>query len=367
MSDGARRVEHGLRPDDQPDQGPYTLQERMAHYGITGLSVAVISNFGVEWAKSYGLANADTQAAVTPRTLFQAASISKSVATVGALRAVAEGRLSLDDDINRFLCSWQLPVNEHTAAAPVTLRRLLGHTAGTTVSGFRGYAAGEVVPTLRQILDGEAPANTPPIRVDLRPGTEWRYSGGGYCIVQQALVDIYRRPFPELMQAFVLDPTGMTRSLYSERLSSRRQAVGAGHRSDGSVIPGKWHAYPELAAAGLWSTPTDLARFAIAMQRTLRGEEAGAFSKAIAQEMVSTTVADGYGLGLFVDRRGDEVYYGHDGANDGYRCTMRWHQSAGCGAIIMTNSDNGGAVLPELMAAIAAEYEWPGYRPRGRE
>jgi CubicO group peptidase (beta-lactamase class C family) len=197
---GMRAVENGLRREDQLDQRPtWTLQERMAHYRVPGVSVAVISGLKIDWAKGYGFASVETKAPVTPDTIFQAGSLGKAVTVAGALRAVQEGRLSLDSDINHFLRSWQLPENEHVAATPVTLRHLLGHTAGTTVSGYFGYFAEDPLPTLLQVLEGQHPANSPAVRVDLRPGTAWRYSGGGYCVVQQALIDVYGRPFPEIM------------------------------------------------------------------------------------------------------------------------------------------------------------------------
>jgi len=360
-------VEHGLRSEQEPDQSPtWTRAERMAHHRVPGLSLAVISEFRIAWANGYGLANAETGAPVTTDTIFQAASISKAVTAAGALRAVEEGRLALDEDINRALRSWRLPENEHTAAAPVTLRGLLGHTAGTTVSGFPGYLADAPLPTLLQVLDGQAPANTPPIRVDLRPGTAWRYSGGGYCIVQQALMDRWGEPFQEIMEARVLAPVGMKSSFFTERLKGPRVRRAAwAHRSSGAVLESRWLGFPELAAAGMWSTADDLARFVVALQRALRGDARGGIAPRVAAQMLSTSVSDGYGLGLQLLPRNGEVYFSHGGSNPGYTCLFVGHRTAGCGAVMMANSEHGFALFPELLAAIAAEYGWPGYFPQG--
>ena len=239
-----------------------TLAARMAELKVPGVSIAVIYNGAIEWAKGYGAAEAGTQTPVTPRTLFQAASVSKPVAALAALRLVEQGRLVLDEDVNAKLKSWKVPENEFTKAEKVTLRRLLSHTAGLTVHGFGGYPADVPVPSLAQVLDGEKPANSAAIRVDIVPGTVWRYSGGGYTVMQQLLIDVTGRAFPDILAELVLKPVGMTDSTYEQPLpEARRGGAAAGHTSDGKLLPGRCHTYPEMAAAGLWTTPTDLARF----------------------------------------------------------------------------------------------------------
>jgi CubicO group peptidase (beta-lactamase class C family) len=238
----------------------YTLSQRMEHYHVHGLSVAVIDHYEVVWTKGHGLADVRAGRTVTAETIFQAGSISKPVAAMAAMKFVQDGRLSLDDDVNRRLKSWKVPNNEFTKDQKVTLRRLLSHSAGLTVHGFPGYAQGELVPTVEQVLDGVKPANTAPIRVDTSPGTLLRYSGGGYTVMQLLLTETAGEPFARVLKRTVLDPIGMHSSTYDQPLpSSWRERAAFGYRGDGSAVPGDYHTYPERAAAGLWTTAQDLA------------------------------------------------------------------------------------------------------------
>ena len=211
---------------DKNDPHPgKTLSDEMAALHVPGVSIAVVHNGVIEWAQGFGFAVVGGDP-VTAETLFQAGSISKPVAAMAALRLVQEGKLNLDADINTYLTSWKLPASEVAAGKPVTLRELLTHTGGTTVHGFPGYAAGETVPTLVQVLDGVKPANTAAIRVDTAPGTKWRYSGGGFTIMQQALIDVTKEPFPKLMHDTVLAPIGMTHSTYRAAASGGVEGEG---------------------------------------------------------------------------------------------------------------------------------------------
>lgn len=267
------RVERGLLPGIVIAGRPVprnALADRMAALKVPGASVAVINDGAIEWAKGYGVAETGASAPVTPRTLFQAASISKPVAALAALRLVERGLLSLDEDVNARLVSWKVPENELTTTEKVTLRRLLSHTAGLTVHGFGGYPADAAVPTVVELLDGEKPANSAAVRVDVVPGSAWRYSGGGYTVMQQLVVDVAGKPFPVLLDELVLGPLGMADSTYEQPLpEDRRGAAASGHRSDGGLLPGRYHTYPEMAAAGLWTTPSDLARFLIEIHKGL--------------------------------------------------------------------------------------------------
>jgi CubicO group peptidase (beta-lactamase class C family) len=355
------RVEKGLRPPVLVEGDPvWTLAERMRFHKVHGVSIAVIKEFKVEWAAGYGVADAETKKPVTASTLFQAASISKPVSAMGALALVQAGKLPLDRDVNTVLKSWKVPENAHTKKAPVTLEGLLSHTAGLTVHGFPGYEAGSPVPTIVQVLDGTPPANTAPIRVDLDPGTRYRYSGGGYTIAQLAMTDVTGQPFPALLAEKVLRPIGMTSSTFEQPLPAARVAdAAAGYRADGAPLPGKRHVYPEMAAAGLWTTPTDLARFALAVQKILRDEK-GPLSKATAENMLRPR-RDGYGLGLGIEEKGGATYFTHGGSNEGFQALLYADESRGYGAVIMTNSDAGFRLIPEILRAIAAEYNWEGY------
>jgi CubicO group peptidase (beta-lactamase class C family) len=323
----------------------------------------VIDSFRIAWARGYGVLELGGTDSVTPETLFQAASISKPVAALAALRLVQEGKLGLDEDVNRRLTSWKLPESRFTTTYPVTLRRLLSHSAGLTVHGFRGYAATEQVPTLRQVLDSQPPSNSAPIRADTFPGARWRYSGGGYTLMQQLLVDVTGRSFPELMRATVLEPLGMTHSTYEQPLPQHlRGKAASGHRSTGALVAGKWHTYPEMAAAGLWTTPSDLARYAIHVSLATVGRSNGALSQATATRML-TLEAGTYGLGPALAGQGRDASFSHGGANEGFRAFFIAFPERGQGAAIMTNSDAGGTIALEILRAIAEEYDWPSQRP----
>jgi len=355
------RVENGLLPRIRVEGvSGWTLGERMDRWNVEAVSVAVIQDFDIAWARAWGVADREEGRPATTETLFQAGSISKPVAATGALRMVEEGQLSLDEPVNNFLTSWQLPDNEFTEETPVTIRRLLSHTAGTTVHGFPGYAPWEPVPTVPEVLDGEPPANTAAVRVDIPPGSRVRYSGGGTTIVQLAMTDVSAETFPNLLHRLVLEPAGMVSSSYENPLpASRLGEAAAGYRQDGSPVPGKRHTYPEMQAAGLWTTASDLARFTIAMQNSLRGAPGGVLSPETAQEMV-TPVMESAGLGFFIDDEDGAIYFQHGGADEGFQAMLIASRDGGYGVAVMANSDNGGAIAVEIMRAVALEYGWEG-------
>ena len=361
------RVESGLLPGQYVKGAPvprFTIAERLAYYKVPGVSVAVFENGELAWAKGYGVVEAGSSAAVTTSTLFQAASISKPVAAVGAMILVERGKLALDEAVNTRLRSWKVADTELAKSEPVTLRRLLSHTAGLTVHGFRGYASNEQVPTLVQLLNGELPSNSKRIEIDIPPGSRHRYSGGGYSVAQQLMIDVTGKPFPDLMRELVLTPAGMKDSTYEQPLpESRVGAAATGHRGTGQPIAGKRHTYPEMAAAGLWTTPSDLSRFAMAMQKAWSGGSGTIVSRDTARIMLSPQPSSpSYGLGFGFN--GEE--FGHGGSNEGFKCTLVAYKD-GRGAAVMTNGDRGSELAREILHAISAEYGWPGYKPRERE
>jgi CubicO group peptidase (beta-lactamase class C family) len=358
------RVEHGLLPpvQVQGEDVRYELEERMRHYRIPAVSIAVFENYELAWAQAYGFASLEGQARATPHTLFLAGSISKSVNALAALLAVADGRLSLDTPINDQLESWKLPENELTKATPVTLRQLLSHTAGTTVHGFAGYERGAPLPSLQQILDGQPPANSPPVRVDLPPGSSARYSGGGITITQLALLERSKRPYPEVLQSSVLTPLGMSESTFEQALPPERaEHAAVGYDPREAPIPGEHHLYPEMAAAGLWTTPSDLARFFLEIARARAGRPSHVPSP-IALEM-TTRVANagppGRGLGVFLFPRQGTPCFGHNGADAGFMALAVASRDGGFGYVVMTNSDNGSQIFDEIGRAIFAAHGWP--------
>lgn len=353
-------VERGLRPlaiiDGQP-QPRWTIVERMKHYKVPGVSIAMISGGAVAWARGYGVASSGKP--VDTETLFQAASISKPVTALMALRLVDDGALSLDDDVNLRLRSWKVPENEFTRAQKVTLRRLLNHSAGVTVRGFDGYAAGAPVPSLLDILDGRTPANSGPIRVEAIPGTTWSYSGGGYVVVQQLLSDVTGKSFPGLMQERVLGPLQMAHSAFQHPLPASLEAnAAAGHDSDGAMIKGRWHTYPEMAPAGLWTTPSDLALVVLELQR------GGHILKPATQRAMLTSLLSDYGLGIGLEAKAGRQSFSHSGGNAGFNCNLFGYLDDGEGVVVMTNGDNGWGLIEEIMRSVSAEYRWADYKQR---
>jgi len=365
MQTRVQHVEEGLLPAVLIKGNPaWAIQERMKHYRVPGLSIAVINDFKVEWAKAYGVKDIETSEPVTTETRFQAASISKPVTAMIALKKVAEGKIALDENINNKLTSWKLPDNEFTAKKKVTLANLLSHTGGLTIHGFPGYEVGKTLPTLPEVLDGKAPANTAAVRVDTEPGTKFRYSGGGTTITQLALMDIEKKPYPQIAQETVLGPLGMTHSTYSQPLpDDLRKQAASGHRQDGKPVEGKIHVYPEMAPAGLWTTPTDLAKFAIEVQLSLAGKSNKVLSKEMTAKMITPFVSDFVGMGFFIEKHGNAIYFGHGGANEGFRCGLLVSRDKGYGVAVMVNSDNG-QIIDEIFRSVAREYQWEDYLPQ---
>lgn len=333
------------------------LDRRMAELKVPGVGVAVVHNGLLKWAKGYGVAEAGGGPRVTKDTLFQAASISKPVAAMGALRLVQEGKLGLDEDVNKYLRSWKLPTSPAARDRPVTLRQLLSHSSGLNVHGFGGYEATAPRPTLLQVLDGAPPANSPPIRIESEPGAKMRYSGGGYCVVQQLIEDVTGRPFPAAMKGLVLDRIGMTASTFEQPIPAARAGLtAAGHGGDGAVIAGRWHVYPEMAAAGLWTTPTDLVHFATELAKSAHGRSNRVLNARMAGQMLTRQRGD-YGLGVALSKEGARGFL-HNGANAGFRGLMVVLDS-GEGAVILANGENGDRLHGEILQSIMKVYRWP--------
>lgn len=363
-----RHVETGLcTPVVIEGDSTWTIEERMKHYGVHGVSIAVIDSFKIAWVKSYGVMDTATKQPVTDSTLFQAASISKPVFAMAALKLAEQGVLQLDADVNTQLTSWKVPENEFTATEKVTLKRLLGHVAGTTVHGFQGYRNGEPLPTLINILNGEAPANSPPVVVDQTPGTSWRYSGGGYCVASQLILDAKGSTIPQHMHDLVLAPLGMSRSTFEQPLPERKaHNAASGYVPDGSMTVGKWHVYPEISPDGLWTTATDLAHFVIDMQKTLATDSGKVLRRATALQMVEPLLEPHGGVGLMIDERNGERYFEHGGWNEGFCGQIVGHLKNGKGAVILINA-NQPAFMGEVMRSIARAYDWPEYIPQYKE
>ncbi|WP_051257389.1 serine hydrolase domain-containing protein [Brevundimonas aveniformis] len=361
-----QRVTEGLLPPTRVagrDYEPQTLEDLMAETGVPAVSIAVINEGRIEWTRAWGLADAASGQIATTDTLFQAASISKAVVATAALDMVEDGLLSLDAPVNDALRGWTIPENDLTEGHPVTLRHLLAHTSGLTVGGFPGYPEDAPVPNVEQILDGVPPANTPRVEVDQTPGSARRYSGGGFTVLQLLMSQHENLAFPALIQTRVLSPAGMIASAFDQPLAEDRRALAAtGYDDRGEPVAGRFHTYPELAAAGLWTTPTDLARWVLAISDAFNGRSNAILERETARAML-TRDPWGQGLGLVV-RDAPELEFSHGGANEGYRALVVGLPDRGQGVVIMTNGDNGQVITSAVVLAVAEEYGWSWRQPR---
>lgn len=345
------------------DRGGRTVADRLREYGVPGLSFALINDGAIEWTGAYGLLEVGGAQPVTSATRFQAASLAKPVTAAAAMRMRDAGLLALDADIQGYLTSFTIPAGAQARDNPVTFRNLLSHTAGVTPGGYVGYAPGESLPSDIQVLRGAAPANSRPALIQDAPGTAVRYSGGGYTIVELALQDITGLPFERAMDEWILSAAAMAHSTYVQPLPADLESEAArGHQADGSVVPGGWHVHPEQAAAGLWSTPSDLATFAIALREAYQGR-AALMPQATAVEMLTPVLGD-EGIGLIVRGNGDSLTFSHAGGNVGYRAFLILHVGSGDGAVFMANSDRGMEIGFEMLRAASAVYRWPDFKPQ---
>lgn len=353
-------VERGLLPGVVTElTPPMSLAERMRMYGVPGVSVAVVDGGRLAWAHAWGVAEAGQRVPLTPRTLMQAASISKPLAAFGALKLVDQGRLPLDADIAPLLRRWRLPPGAQTPERPVTVRGLLGHTAGLTVHGFPGYPPGQPLPTLAQVLDGIAPANTEPVRVKAVPGSAWRYSGGGYVLLQLLMEDVTGEPFERWMARELLRPAGLRHSLFGRLPDAPLTRAASGH-DEGQVIEGRRANKVELAAGGLWTTPTELARLSLGLQRVMAGrDQPWLRASRLAQARQPQAVPDARsGLGLFLH---DAASFGHDGRNAGFDSS--WAMDGQRALIVMINA-NAFELIEEIRRAVAVAHGWHDLAPR---
>jgi CubicO group peptidase (beta-lactamase class C family) len=368
-----RRVASSLLPETAFEgeySGPAPLADRMHFYHTPGVSLAIIDNFEVAWAGGVGVCRAGNDRPVDQRTLFQAGSISKAVFALAVMRLVEQGQLDLDEDISRYLTDWQIPGRDGWRPH-LTLRRLLSHSAGVTVVGFPGYPAGAPVPSLVQVLNGEPPANTPLILANTLPGLQYRYSGGGFTLAQQVFTDVLGEPFPDSLQRLVFDPLGLHDSTYQQPLPpGRAEQAATAHIYTGLPLPGGWHTYPEMAAAGLWTTPADLATIGVELLQVLHGQKAPALIQretieAMLQPQLPGQIAgqDYYvGLGFFCGGQGQDFWFGHRGSDEGFVSVMQVYKHLGKGFAVMVNSNEYG-LRDEIVRAIAREFDLPDVFP----
>ena len=352
------RIEGPQKPDRQGFDG-LTIEEMMTRFRLPRMTIAAIKAFNVHWAKGYGVADVTTGRRVETNTPFQAASISKPVTAMAVVKLAQEGKLSLDQDVNALLTSWRVPESEFTRVQPVTLRSLLSHTSGADDGfGFPGYKPDAPRPTLVQLLNGEKPSNVGPVRFARPVYAGQKYSGGGTEIVQLTLTDLTKKPFAQLMQETVLGPIGMTESSFEQPpVGVLAERTARAHSPGDTAMDTKWHVYPEQAAAGLWTTATDLAKFAWRFGAAARAPAGKVLWGVSAREMIAPTGLGSFAVGLMVEKRGEGWYFMHSGGNWGFSCNMIAHVRKGYGVVIMINGGSG-PLIREVEERVAAAYGW---------
>ena len=371
------RVVDGLLPPVLVKGAPsqrMKLSELMAKLRVPAVSVAVIHDGRVDWAKAYGFSDFGG-APISPETLFYAPSFGRLVTALTVLRLADRKKINIDADVNTYLRSWKVPENGFTDRAKVTLRQLLSDSAGINVESFRRYRRGEPVPTLVQVLKGEKPATNEPVRVEAVPGTRWRYSGGGFAIVQQLLEDVTGQSFAELARELVFDPIGMSHSTY-DPWSPKAVATGVAtpFRNTGEPMSRVPETTPVMTSGGLWTTPTDMALCAIALQNAIAGNSTAIITRAMAKELLGPGLAPSTSFGPGVDRQAlgvgvggtEHPYFAQDSTNPGFRSTL-FSYTQGDGIVVMSNSDAGSEISWPLLRAVAQEYRWSEFRPAERE
>jgi len=358
-----------LQPGKTDTSELKTLLERMAHYKVPGVSIAVIDSNEIERARAYGTIKAGSNIPVTTESLFEAASTSKLIVSVVALHYVEQGLLELDTDVNEKLKSWQIPENPFSEEHPVTLRLLLTHQAGLNrPEGGFSWEDGSV-PTLLQTLNGAAPAQNDPATIEYEPGSKWQYSNFGYLVVQQLLEDVVGEPFATIAQRTIFDRLGMESSTFVVPLdaaSKAREAVP--HDAEGTAHEPELNPFA-VANGGLMTTPTDLALFTNELILAYRGDSNRILSSRMAREMFSREldidpailgVPLGEGLGVLLFGTGDNFYFLHPGDNlPGATSWLMGCPNSGSGVIIMTNGAMGNLLAMEIVAAVIREYNWP--------
>ena len=356
------RVENGLQEavliTNQADK-TFSIKERMEYYDVPGLSIAVIKDNRIEWAKSYGLKLKNSTDSVSLNTKFQAASLSKPLTAIVALKMVAKSIINLDSSVNRQLTTWKIPDNDYTADISITPRHLILHTSGLNVPGYPGYKKDSEMPELIELLNGVDKSNTEPTKVLAKPNTEWRYSGAGYSVLQLLMIEKSGAAFPELMKNELFQPINITNSTFKQE---DLHDIAFAHLENGQIVENGYHIYPEMAAAGLWTTPIDYAKMVCELQKSFKGESNLILSQKSAQYALSKHWG-GMGLGFILRNNGDSTALAYSGGNHGYICDIYSYLHLGSGVVIMTNSNNGAPLIEEIYRSLSKEYKWIDWKP----
>jgi CubicO group peptidase (beta-lactamase class C family) len=365
LNERIRKVEQSLTGGIVVEgDSSWTIKQRMELYHVPAVTIAVIKDYKIDWAKAYGYADVSEKRLADPSTRFQAASLSKSLNAMSILKLVQDKKIDLYADINNYLSSWKFPYDSVSKNKKISTANLLSHTAGLTVHGFGGYKKTAEIPTVVEILNGHAPANSAAVRSQAEPGIRYVYSGGGTTISQLIAMDVTKTNYADYALKNVLKPIGMTNSFYgSNDAMVQGKDLATAYYASGEEVMGKYHLYPELAAAALWTTPSDLGRFIIETQLSLKGKSNKVLSQELTRLMLTPYIGQSAALGVFIDKRGAGTYFRHGGANEGFRCEYYGSMDGGDGVIVMINSENG-AIMQEIINSVANVYQWKDfYKP----
>ncbi|HEU4791440.1 MAG TPA: serine hydrolase [Flavobacterium sp.] len=354
VNDKIKTFENNLNHWDKSKSKKWSLKERMAFYEVNAVSIAVIKDYKVEWVKAYGYADLSKKKLATPQTLFQAASISKSINSLAILKLVEEGKLGLDNDINNYLKDWKFPYDSISKGKKISIANLLNHTAGLSIGGFAGYEKGTKLPTTIETLNGVKPSNSNAVRSIFEPSLKFQYSGGGTTITQLILENTTGEKYEEYMMKNVLPQLGMNNSSFNQPAAKEKEILLATGYNIDKEVEGKYHIYPEKAAAGLWTNPTDLAKYIIETQLSLLGKS----NKILSKEMSVKRVDNNFGV--FVNDFKGTKYFGHSGGNEGFVCYYTGDFEGGNGIVVMTNG-RMPMINNEIVSSIASLNNWKNY------
>jgi CubicO group peptidase (beta-lactamase class C family) len=344
----------------------FTIQQRMDFFNTPAFSVAVINDGRIDWTAAYGVKDITAKEKANCTSLFQTASISKPVTMLASLKMAESKFIDLDKGINSYLLNFQLSEGKQSNRNHVTFRNLLTHTSGVMSGGYSGYTREEKLPSTIDILMGSEGVNSPKVSVVAEPNSQLMYSGGGYTLVQAALEDTFQQPFEVLMQQWVLSKLAMSHSGFSQPLPEAKHAqVAKGHDYYGNLIVDGWHNYPEKAAAGLWSTPYDMALFLIEIGKGYKGESR-IFSQGLIKSMLKKPI-ENHAYGFRLKSIDEELSITHFGANKGYRAGITYHLNSGDGAVYFSNSAQGLDLGLEFLQTVAKYYQWPSFNRKEKE
>ncbi len=360
-------IENGLRPaiiQSGQNMPRWSLAQRMDHYHVPSVSIALIRDGKLAWANAYGVADMRTGRKADTETVYSVGSVSKIGAATISLKMVSDGIFDLDTPVNSYLKTWQIPEDSFTRVRPISLRHILSHTSGLSVHGFPDFIPGEDVPSITDTLDGLPPSKTAAVRPLFVPGTSAKYSGGGITVEQLMISDVTGQIFEEAAREKLTHPLGMNRSTYQNPLPKEFGNIAAAHDKNGEVgaLPRGWHTFAEKAASGLWTTPTDIARMLCALIKSYKGEEGAFLPQELAVNMMTEVGPSYFGLGPQLDGSGAQRRFFHSGSNEDYKAWFEGHLETGDGMVIFTNGANGALLYYEIRRAIADAMGWPMYR-----